>query len=838
MDISQLIQKIISQSNGNIEYKPESNGAIHTEILQQEIEKNAIMFKKSVEYLAHCLKGYDIELIERKKTHNMLEINLAIASINRYKSRFFLLLTVEEIFNEFFQEVEINAPTINVKDLNMKGIMRLSEKSSKKTLKIKNGGGRKRKGKNTMKNNSVSKTKYSMLKFLLMLMSFLSLITVGATEGSTEIINESPVGLYMDIEATNLARIKSDYAKVSVGFPYPTKEENGQEKEAFTSGQQKQVEGGPSILKPEYGGLTIPFTTVKLNDVENAVSNWASTTFAASTKEEKLSSAMASIMTENFNSISEKIQDKVANICTKLVKDIQLNKVFNEKEISDLSKYRFTPGTSSTSYLGVTTTEPGTEIHTFFKSTDLINYMKKLCSVPELRLDPFQNGDGTYTISLTRFGLPRAEELFTNLTIATGDHLLNLIQKSEKIYMSEMKKKGIEKIETDFSLITKDSIRRTFLLNLQEKISLYKILIDNIVSDQQSLSEIFIKYNKASSTISDITKPEDLQNFLDSIQNKNKDILKDLETTMLSEEYSSETPFNLKEFKNTEILVEAQLKTLEQMEVLKQDNLETQRRLIDDRRKQQDIILNASRTEKAYEQAINKDTMAGYMNTIFSYGEGLSTPIWNTAGNVLATGSEGFQSLLNGAGGLLGGSVSSLLVGLSNGLFGSWSWLAGLTFLSGLPLILGAYVAWKIGGIQLAFRIVGAPFYYTYAIITYLPRKVFVAIYSRRSNGSIVSHGTMGIPNPQNLLPGSSSTLPIAASPSAAAIREISSDEARRIGISEKIKEANRRAREVEKKLKFSSMPPPSSMNVGGKRYRKRTYKRKHNKKSKRTRRK
>ena len=39
----------------------------------------------------------------------------------------------------------------------------------------------------------------------------------------------------------------------------------------------------------------------------------------------------------------------------------------------------------------------------------------------------------------------------------------------------EMKKKGIEKIETDFSLITKDSIRRTFLLNLQEKISLYKI---------------------------------------------------------------------------------------------------------------------------------------------------------------------------------------------------------------------------------------------------------------------------------------------------------------------------------------------------------------------------
>ena len=111
MDISKIFQNL-----PGVKYEPKSSGAIKTELLHQEIKKNGIMFKKSVEYLAHCLKAYDIETIQRKK-HNMLEINLAIASISRYKSRFFMLLALEEVFNEFFQEIELNATEINIKNL-------------------------------------------------------------------------------------------------------------------------------------------------------------------------------------------------------------------------------------------------------------------------------------------------------------------------------------------------------------------------------------------------------------------------------------------------------------------------------------------------------------------------------------------------------------------------------------------------------------------------------------------------------------------------------------------------------------------------------------------------
>jgi hypothetical protein len=116
--------------------------------------------------------------------------------------------------------------------------------------------------------------------------------------------------------------------------------------------------------------------------------------------------------------------------------------------------------------------------------------------------------------------------------------------------------------------------------------------------------------------------------------------------------------------------------------------------------------------------------------------------------------------------------------------------------------------------------------------------KIFVTIFSRRSNGSIVSQGTITIPNAQNLMSGSPS-LPMLGAPSPA-IREVSSSEARRIEKQEELKRklalARSRASAVEAKLGIGSRP--ASMNVGGRRYRKRTYKRKHNNRNRRSRRK
>ena len=880
MDISELIKQLIAKSPG-VKYDPNSSGAIKTELLHQEIKKNGIMFKKSVEYLAHCLKAHDIETIQRKKhnirekhniweNHNMLEINFAIASINRYKSRFFMLLAVEEVFNEFFQEFELNVPEINIKDLNIKELTRLSKSGSRKTLKNKKGGSGRGRGRMTRKLSVRRNKKLSMFKFLLMLMSILNLVSAGAAGGEPDIIIDSPVGLYMRTKISNLASEKSEYTKVSVGFPYPTK--GSEQEKVFTTGDQLKIPGPSTILLPEIGEYTIPFTTIKLSKIENAISTWAaSSDVIPATKEEQLSNTMAS-MTNEFNSISDIIQKKVKDLCTNLVTEVQLNKIFNENKISDLAEYKFIPETSSTTYYGSTTITDSTEIHTFFTSTDLISYMRKLCSVPELRLeDPFLNEDGTYTIALTRFGIPHAEELFSNLTIAVGEHLSKLTKESEGDYNKEMLKKGIKKIESgEYSLVTKDSIRRIFLLNLQEKFSLYKILIDNIVSEQQSLSEIFAKTNKGSK-VSDITTPEVLQKFLDSIQAKNKNILKDLERTLISEEFLTKTPYTLKEFKNTEILVEAQIKTLKQMELLKQDNLEQQMRLIEERRKQQEINLNASRTEKLYEQTVNKETMSGYMNTFFSYGEGIGAPIYDTAGKLLGTGSEGIQSLLKGAGDLLGGGINNILVGLCGGLFGTWGWLAGLTFFSAVPIMFCVYLSWKIGGIRLVKGGVNLGF----GLVTYLPRKILIAIFSRRSNGSIASQGIITFPNPQNLIPGSRN-LPMLGAPGQ--ITEITSSEARRINNPEdaernisrrrleretraaearaaelRAAEANRNetATDVARREAATAVARSRAgyfneqsrlrnlqTEVGGRRYRKRTYKRKHNKRNRRSRRK
>ena len=880
MDISKLIQGLIAKSPG-VKYDPNSSGAIKTELLHQEIKKNGIMFKKSVEYLAHCLKAYDIETIQRKK-HNMLEINLAIASISRYKSRFFMLLAVEAVFNEFFQEIELNATEINIKDLNIKGLMRLSKRGSSKTLKLKNGGAGSRRTKNkefmTKKITKLpreKKNQFSMINFLLMLMYFITFISASGIKP------ENQVGLYMNTPANDLQSVMSHFARVSVGIPYPTK--GSENVNVFTP--LPQIEG-PTIIDPTYSDVKIPYTVYKFSDVERTLVGavlWVATAVTPSTQEEKEFNKLRSMTTiiNDFNDISAKISKKVTDACAGLLKEIKLSNIFTGKEILNLANPIVIPGETTADFFGRKTTGDPTIKYNNFTSADLTRYIENLCSTPEILLaEPSLNDDRiTYTITLERFGIPHSEALLTNLTIATGQHLSDLIRESEKAYQQEMNAKG-STIETDYSLSTKDSIRRAELLNLQEKISLYKILIDTIVSEQKSLSNMFSRINlKKKSGEIDITTPTALLKLLDSIQEENEKILKNVDSTLISEEYTTPTPFTLKERKKMETFAKANKETAEQVARLSKENWERLQRLREEDQEQKDSNRNYTQQSDLNRQHDISDMVSRYVNDMYSYGKGIIRPMYENTGDFLNVSSEGLKKVIKGTGGLLGGGIGAIVGGFCEELFGDWGWTIALIFFAAVPTMASIYIAWQIGGIQLAIRLVKGGVNLGFGLVTYLPRKILIAIFSRGSNGAIASQGIITTPNPQNQIPGSRN-LPMLGAPTPG-ITEISSSEARRINNPEdaernisrrrleredearaaearaaesRAAEANRNetATDVARKAaataearsradylkEQSRLRNLQTTEVGGRRYRKRTYKRKHNKRNRRSRRK
>ena len=206
--------------------------------------------------------------------------------------------------------------------------------------------------------------------------------------------------------------------------------------------------------------------------------------------------------------------------------------------------------------------------------------------------------------------------------------------------------------------------------------------------------------------------------------------------------------------------------------------------------------------------------------------------------------------------------------GFCEELFGDWGWIIALTFVAAVPTMVGIYIAWQIGGIQLAIRLVKGGVNLGFGLVTYLPRKMVVAYYYLRSNGAVAS-STLTFSDPQHLI--SSSGVP---APAPGRIVEITSIEAERINnpedaernISRRRLEREARAAEaiaaesraaeatgnetatdVARRaaatdvarsradyLKEQSRLRNLQTEVGGRRYRKRTYKRKHNKRNRR----
>ena len=675
MDISKLFPK---------GYDKNSSGPFNLEILTQELEINKMLFKNSVKYLAHCIMAYNIETAEGKP-HNMLEINYAIICVNRFKSKFFLLLLAEEVINEFFNVVGANAPSIDIKDLNLENITRLSSSPGKQRT-LKNGGGRKRNSNRkkmgtamTIK-KSKSAQKTTFFQYLLMLMTILNLVSAGQTEP----IETSPVGLFMSVALNDIKKTSTEYAKISVGFQYP-------------------MQDGKRVINETVKDEPVTSTlSIGLSDIKRKI--WEVMTTPA--KEQSIPEVIeATKFKDEFNDISDKIQTKINTLCERLVTEININKIFGKNEISNLEKYEYTSEPVSSAYFSRGNT--ATEKHVYFNAADMNSYLRKLCTIPELRLETHEKDDGTYTVALTKYGHPQGEELFQNLTIAVNEHLSNLIHKSEKAYSADIKKKGINDIAEDFSLITSHSIRRTYLLNLQEKMSLYKNLLDTEVDNLQKLQDVFIMQEKTNKpSTSDIISPTVLNKFFKTIINKNIEIHTQLEKKLEKEEFVSDTPYNIKELAQTESIVAAQIKSLEQMQIINAGSIERQQDLLRQRQQQQQVTRNATASEREAEHNKKKESISYFMNDWMAYAEGVATPLWDTTGKILNTGKGGFENIVKGVGSLTGGTVYAFTSGLFGSMFGEWSSLVGLVIAMGIPSLFFSWLTFKFGGISLLFRLI------------------------------------------------------------------------------------------------------------------------------------
>lgn len=536
-----------------------------------------------------------------------------------------------------------------------------------------------------------------------------------------------PIGLYMNVKPQNIKRIKSDVINITVGFPIKKIQKSAKLVNSLNVKKLYLTNNVTTLLKRN---KTINNTLYKfLPSLLFSVYKFATKSY---TEKELIINTMSKFHASEFNNNNNEIKMKIEKICYKLNKEIKLNNILNNNnnnnDFLDLHHY----DNQNTPYIG-------SKVVRFFSSNDIENYFKKLCHVPEYRIEiikHYADADAdasdleeTFIINLSKFGITDGFELFSNLTISIREHLKNLIKIVETAYKEDIIDKGINKIGgDDYSFITKHTIRRTYLLNLHEKFILYKLLIDHTIYEEEIFVDIFHHFKKHLKQKYDIISNDELNEFIQNIKNQNKKILLNLEEILSSEEYSSETPLNTKESKQIEFLIEAELQLSDRVNLINQNSLNQQWLILDNINKQRDIVLNATKEKTIYHNEFYKDRVFSYMTGFLSHLEGITIPMYSTVGNILKTGSKGATDMLGGIGLVVGEGVGNVFSGVYNGLFGTWSWLMGIATLSILPTLFVGIISWKIGGIKLAFSLTKWVVYKTYVVITYIPRKVFYIV--------------------------------------------------------------------------------------------------------------
>ena len=537
-----------------------------------------------------------------------------------------------------------------------------------------------------------------------------------------------PIGLYMNVKPQNIKRIKSDVINITVGFPIFKMQTSAKSENALNVNKVYIENNVTTLLKKN---KTINNTLYKfLPSLLFSVYKFATKSYS---EKELIINTMSKFHASEFNNNNIEIKMKIEKICYKLNKEIKLNNIFNKNnnnnDFLDLQHY----DNQITPYIG-------SKLIRFFSSNDIEDYFKKLCNVPEYRIeivkhnvisnpDEASDHEETFIINLSKFGITNGSELFSNLTISIREHLKNLIKIVETAYKEDIIDRGINKIGgDDYSFITKHTIRRTYLLNLHEKFILYKLLIDHTIYEEEIFFDIFNHFKKQLKQKHDIISNDELNEFIQTINGQNKKILLNLEQTLSSEEYISETPLNTKETKQIEFLIEAEIQLSHRVNLINQNSLNQQWLILDNINKQRDIVLNATKEKTIYHNEFYKDRVFSYMTGILSHLEGITIPMYTTVGKILKTGSKGATDMLGGIGLAVGQGVGNVVFGVYNGLFGTWSWLMGIATLSILPTLFVGIISWKIGGIKMAFSLTKWVVYKTYVVITYIPRKIVYLI--------------------------------------------------------------------------------------------------------------
>ncbi len=654
---TKLINFLLKQNRGAV-YDLNDDG-LNMNVLNQEIEKNELMFKSAIQLLV--------------RSTNTATMNTAIMALTMAKKRFFLLYVLEKAFMEMFA----NAKTIKKEDLMSTSLT---------------GGGRKKR--KTMKKNSASSRVFSWLQFLLMLLT---------------VFAHTP--LHMQEEFEQLKPKISDANALIAGVLYPD-----QVLTSFSQHNKDMAEHKNNIVSilPQSikSGLVLAYNALKSDSAEVAL-----------TKE------FQSTMIQEFNSKSNEINEMIQAECTEFIQELSLNKLITDESFSNAKKY-------------VAKTYMSSEVLTFFTEMEVIQYWKKLCRVPELILEMTDNGDGSFGISLQEIKIPDQNKLFSNLTSATNKHF------KTEIALLEGKKK-----EKSASTINDEEIKQSVYQNLQTQMALLQLLIGNINEEREAISGLFDRFKKKREGEKiDITNLIKFKEFTKTLTEKNNNLLSKTRETVNSEEYLSKTPFDLIALKKKSQIVDANLKQKIENDKLNEKSQDEYIKIIERQRREEEIKLHQKKTEQESKDKADEQYLQAWADTFSTY---INVGAETTKNFVHKTSSY--------AGNLASGTVSSLLGGILSGVFGDWGTIGLIITMLSIPTLIGAYIALKMGGIRLMFR-VGKMF----CNIVFSPFKAVFYLF-KWSGGKMVSLGsiTMNTRQSPRIGPGN--------------IQEVSSSSARRI---------------------------------------------------------
>ena len=143
----------------------------------------------------------------------------------------------------------------------------------------------------------------------------------------------------------------------------------------------------------------------------------------------------------------------------------------------------------------------------------------------------------------------------------------------------------------------------------------------------------------------DITTPAALLKLLDSIQAENEKILKNVDSTLISEEYTTKTPFTLKESRNMETFAKSIKEKAEQVARLRKENLELMKRLNEEEQEENDLTRNYTQQNDLNRQHDISDMVSRYVNDMYSYSRGIFRPMYENTGDFLNVSSESFKKV-------------------------------------------------------------------------------------------------------------------------------------------------------------------------------------------------